>query len=510
MTWCDDDVIFHFALERPDVATSVEDIKLLKTTIAAAKKNPVNIGVCLGKKPENAAVVMDRKRSPDALGRAAKKAGETSKVATGVLTVDGRDATFRCEGKPPSGVGKQLKAYFKSIDLPLNFILLDENGNLIAEDEGSEDDWTEPGNDAGNNGDTHAGNDGNADDPARTAWETAWAAAESRIADGIRANPELAGKLRAVRDYAMGKADEGEFAAAQKSLQTLLGLIPTGKTAPVNATTDQPRPTVDTSALEKRLAAIREKMSDLSPDALSRMAAPFKEAVAQVRQAAIDQATALIDRLEAALGQLASKTDGTPDGGGDQAKLRQAVAALRTRVEAIGDAKTRTTLLESLTRAEGLIDQNETEKVTATLKKVRQLLATLAGGGTQEETADGDPVTVWTAAVQTTGTTVDALRTTLVSAGNAELRRIATAALDGVLSAEQAAVTKAVDDWNRAEPDARATLAKAVTAEVRALRQALASSEIVKLAENNPFGVTMNISAPMTRALDQIEAAIAG
>lgn len=107
MTWCDDDVIFHFALERPDVATSVEDIKLLKTTIAAAKKNPVNIGVCLGKKPENAAVVMDRKRSPDALGRAAKKAGETSKVATGVLTVDGRDATFRCEGKPPSGVGKQ-------------------------------------------------------------------------------------------------------------------------------------------------------------------------------------------------------------------------------------------------------------------------------------------------------------------------------------------------------------------------------------------------------------------
>ncbi len=181
--------------------TSDEDAKLLKVMIAAAKKNPVNIGICMGKKPENAVVVMDRKRNPDALGRAAKKAGETTKVAVGVLTVDGRDATLKCEGKPPSGVAKQLKLYFKSIDIPLTFALLDESGNPISD--GDEESAETEGTDA--DATTGANDDITAEDAARAAWDAAWSAAESKVADAIRANPDLAGKLRAVRDFAMAR-----------------------------------------------------------------------------------------------------------------------------------------------------------------------------------------------------------------------------------------------------------------------------------------------------------------
>lgn len=349
--------------------TSDEDAKLLKVMIAAAKKNPVNIGICMGKKPENAIVIMDRKRSPDALGRAAKKSGETSKIAVGVLTVDGRDATLKCEGKPPSGVAKQLKLYFKTIDIPLTFALLDENGNPISDDEEEGAESQETDADAG-----IAADDGNAtEDAARIAWETIWAAAEQRVADAIRANPELAGKLRAVRDFAIGKADVGEYAAAQKSLQTLLGLIPGSGQASTSQSQAKGDPqTQDAKVLVEQLKALKLRISGLQGDAAVGLNEAYTVAVDHLKSGRLGPAAQDIARLNEAIdkagnGPANTGTDADPK----LAKVTQAVEKMRGLVEALSPSIGQQSMLTILAGLGDVIAKGEAEAALGTLKRIQ-------------------------------------------------------------------------------------------------------------------------------------------
>ncbi len=347
--------------------TSDEDAKLLKVMIAAAKKNPVNIGICMGKKPENAVVVMDRKRNPDALGRAAKKSGETSKIAIGVLTVDGRDATLKCEGKPPSGVAKQLKLYFKSIDIPLTFALLDENGQPIAD--GDEEGTEEQGTDA--DASTGGTEDTTADDAARMAWDTAWSTAEPLVAQAIRANPDLAGKLRAVRDFAMGKADEGEFAAAQKSLQTLLGLIPRGGQANAGQTQTPQTPGPDPKDLVEQLKALKARIASVPGDAATGLNDAYAVAVDHLKSGRLGPAAQEIARLGEAIDKAGTATD--PSGGADPklAKVTQAVDKLRGLVEGLAPSVGQQSMLTTLAGLADVIAKGEAETALAALKRVQ-------------------------------------------------------------------------------------------------------------------------------------------
>lgn len=103
------------------------DIKEIKAMIAVAKQKSVNVGICLGKTPDSLEIKMDRNRSPGALGRDAKAAGDTAKVAVGTMTVDSKTVTVMCEDKPPTGLDRQLKNFFKSIDIPMKFIIENQN-----------------------------------------------------------------------------------------------------------------------------------------------------------------------------------------------------------------------------------------------------------------------------------------------------------------------------------------------------------------------------------------------
>jgi len=347
--------------------TSDEDAKLLKVMITAAKKNPVNIGICMGKKPENAVVIMDRKRNPDALGRAAKKAGETAKVAVGVLTVDGRDATLKCEGKPPSGVAKQLRLYFKSIDIPLTFALLDETGQPISdgEDEGTE------GQDTDADISTNATEDTTAEEAARAAWEAAWSAAEPHVAEAIRANPNLAGKLRAVRDFAMGKADEGKLAAAQKSLQTLLGLIPRGGAANTGQTETQQAQTPDAKDLAEQLKAAKVRIAALPGDTATGLNEAFGVAVDHLKSGRLGPAAQEIARLNEAIDK-ATNTSNAPGGNDPKpAKVSEAVGRLRSLVEGLAPSVGQQSMLTLLAGLGDVIAKGEAEAALATLKRVQ-------------------------------------------------------------------------------------------------------------------------------------------
>lgn len=110
---------------------SEDQIKDIKSMISVAKRGPVNIGVCLGRTPEDTVVVMHRSRSPAALERDAKAQGETSKACGGTLQIEGRDARMTCDGTPPAALGRQLKMFLKSIGLSLKVTVLDAKGAEI-------------------------------------------------------------------------------------------------------------------------------------------------------------------------------------------------------------------------------------------------------------------------------------------------------------------------------------------------------------------------------------------
>lgn len=101
--------------------TSADQIKDLKMMIAVAKRKPINIGICVGLSPEQTVVKLHRSRPPLSLERDAKSEGETPKAACGTIEVSGKDVKFTCEGLPPAGIARQLKMYFKSIGISLNF-----------------------------------------------------------------------------------------------------------------------------------------------------------------------------------------------------------------------------------------------------------------------------------------------------------------------------------------------------------------------------------------------------
>lgn len=113
---------------------SKEDIVELKAMVALAKKGPINIGFCLGKKPATAVVVMDRKRAPEILAREAKAAGETAKTVGGIIQIDGTDATIRCEIKPPGDLAKQVKGFFAAIGVKLTVAVVMPDGKPAPQD----------------------------------------------------------------------------------------------------------------------------------------------------------------------------------------------------------------------------------------------------------------------------------------------------------------------------------------------------------------------------------------
>lgn len=111
-----------------------DQIEELKALIAVARKRDVNFGLCLGKKPEGTVLELHRLKAPDILARTAKKAGETTKVASGTLSVKGKVMTLMCAEDPPKGSAKMAKLFLKGIGLKMAVRIADASGTLLEED----------------------------------------------------------------------------------------------------------------------------------------------------------------------------------------------------------------------------------------------------------------------------------------------------------------------------------------------------------------------------------------
>ena len=102
----------------------------LKKMIKLGKKQTLPFAFCPGKKMEEHVVMIDRRKNPTILGKAAKAEGTAPKVSFGTFEVKGKIVEMTCERVVPK-MAKTLKMYFKTQKISVNVVILDADGNTL-------------------------------------------------------------------------------------------------------------------------------------------------------------------------------------------------------------------------------------------------------------------------------------------------------------------------------------------------------------------------------------------
>ncbi|WP_170789113.1 hypothetical protein [Ruegeria lacuscaerulensis] len=188
-------------------------VKDLKGHIAAARKRDLNFAICLGKKSDTTVFLLDRIKAPDLLGRNAKKAGETPKVAFGTCNADGNTLNLTLLSDELGGLSKKTRAFLTLAKLPMKVCILDAQGNLIEQD----------GEDADAEGDTA---ETQAPDPLQAKWEQLKSTVEPKILQFLKTSTGDVSKIRAAWTYAVRIGDEetdyaGAIKVAKRVIQSM-------------------------------------------------------------------------------------------------------------------------------------------------------------------------------------------------------------------------------------------------------------------------------------------------
>lgn len=290
-----------------------EQIDAMKSWLAVARKQPMNFGLCIGKQPQSTVLVMHRTKNPDSLGLQAKKEGDTGRIAVGTLEVQGKVLTLRCEGDPPAGLAKRTKQFLKSVDLKMNVCVADADGNILEEDREEDDDPGEP--DAAGDG-AAPGTEQPGDAPAdadQLKWDAARGRFAAAVASAVQRGTGAVDKISAVWNFAVGKADTGNFAAALSALRPL-GELLQAAAAPAMA---EPAPSAaDPDAA--RWAAAKEVLAPLVAAALQaggpgsdRIGAAWTLALTRADAGDVQTALKASQALVAALRQLSGPVTGS-------------------------------------------------------------------------------------------------------------------------------------------------------------------------------------------------------
>ncbi|HMO07105.1 MAG TPA: hypothetical protein PKD10_05580 [Paracoccaceae bacterium] len=181
-----------------------EKLDELKSNLAFARKRPLAFGLCLGKAAETTVLLNHKTKEPEALGRLAKKEGETTKVVFGTMAVEGKNLDLACQSDPIPGLARKTKEMLKALGLKMKVRILDAEGNVL-EEQGDEDD---EGNDL------VAQDDDAPTDPEQERWNTTRPEVEAAL---DRAEAEGKADLtgpRADWQDALARAGEGDFSGA--------------------------------------------------------------------------------------------------------------------------------------------------------------------------------------------------------------------------------------------------------------------------------------------------------
>lgn len=180
----------------------------LKTSIAFARKRPLAFGLCLGKAPETTVLLSHKTKDPETVGRLAKKEGETTKIAFGMMTVEAKNLNLLCHGDIVPGLARKTKEMLKAAGLKMKVRILDAEGNLL-EDDGEEDEDGGPDVAVGPGPDTPT-------DPQKEKWTQTRPRVEEALAKaGADPKYDLT-QARATWATALTKAETEDFAGAMQ------------------------------------------------------------------------------------------------------------------------------------------------------------------------------------------------------------------------------------------------------------------------------------------------------
>ena len=222
-------------------ATSARE---LNAQLKLAKSASLSFGLALGKKPEDTALVLDKKRPPDLLLKEAKKAPgvDKQKCCAGTVAVEGSTVLLHCQDAPPAGAVKKLKAFFRAAKINLKPMVVSPDG---TEFEAEPDETADAGGGAPGSADEDAPADGQPADappppppPPPMELMARLKAAQPQIA--ALEGPAAAKLKGAYRDVA-ARVQDRDFDAASDMLSKIeAALEKLAKAQSASRPTDQP------------------------------------------------------------------------------------------------------------------------------------------------------------------------------------------------------------------------------------------------------------------------------
>jgi hypothetical protein len=436
---------------------------------------------------------------------------------------EGNAVLFMMETGGGGGLAKKLRQ-----------ALLDQTGlrvqvKMRAADTGEEEDDGEgEGDDAADGGAATA--EQNTADALARVYDQRSAALEPRVLDALRGRGADSSRIRAVSMFAGEKRGSGDLTAALKALDTLEGLLAASEKGGTPGTTaatpaaggataaapESADTTVDPAAAFKvRLAALMPKVQQAiatdGPEA-GQVKAKTASAGAAAQRKEFGIAGALLDEVE----ELIAKAAGAGLGGIDQAALwdqrvdevEQMLQRL-LKVNAAEGEKAR----KVMAFARGKATAGSHAQALAALDQVAKMIA--AADATPTRSGEGGykgivkyrtSLIEFRRAAGTVESQIDALRKA-IPAQMPDEGDLADE-LSSTLKALTASMLEMVDEAMNTADDQATPITRELASRIQAFQDEVASSELVKHVDGNPFGVKVAVAQTLGPALAAVRAAM--
>ncbi|MDC0659826.1 hypothetical protein N6L27_17640 [Leisingera sp. SS27] len=254
------------------------------------------------------------------------------------------------------------------------------------------------------------------------------------------------------------------------------------------------------AALKQRIAAAAETVKALgNPDLTGKLAPEVKASVKLLGQGDHEGCAARLTRLEAALAKLQGQSAKPSSDQEQSARLSKLLKEQAARIKALPPEKA-APLAARAKEIAAQLKSGALGDAAAGLKVLAQALKTPAAA----EAPGEDVMAIWQAAKEDVDRGISVLQAALRSQNHPVLARIADAGLAGVTGGNQTALMKALFEMNSAGGEARKTAAQALLAQVAAYGKFLKDDPVIALVEENPFGISAPVRAPLGNALRQI------
>ncbi|EDZ48184.1 hypothetical protein RBY4I_3404 [Rhodobacterales bacterium Y4I] len=254
------------------------------------------------------------------------------------------------------------------------------------------------------------------------------------------------------------------------------------------------------AALKQRITAAAGAVKALgNPELAGKLAPEIKASAKLLGQGDHDGCAARLDRLEAALAKLQAQPKPAPAQPEQAAKLSKLLAAQAARIKTLPPEQA-APLAEQARAIAASLKAGALPAAAEGLKALIQALDAPA----EAAAAQADPMAIWQAAKEDVDRGVSSLQDALRAQNHPVLAQIADAGLAGVTEGNQTALMKALFEMKSATGDTRKAAAQALLAQIAVYLKFLKDDPVIGMVEDNPFGVSVPVKAPLTSALRQM------